>query len=96
MFNTMGYNKNKKIMKKLIVVISALFVVSLCNAQSTPAPKDTVQLDSTQVEKILKMPMDTLHHTKPVVPLPPKDTANYKRTMDDADPQKPKSPNPKY
>ncbi|MEO8147536.1 MAG: hypothetical protein ABI723_07865 [Bacteroidia bacterium] len=81
-------------MKKLIVAISVTCVVSLCNAQ-TPVNKDTIKLDSAQIEKISKMPMDSMHHTMPIYPKSPKDSLYKPKTIDDADPKKPKSPNPK-
>ena len=60
-------DKNKEIMRTFI--ISLLLICSL----SVPAQsrKDTVKLDSTQVEKIKKMPMDTVGHKMPVMPVTP-------------------------
>ena len=68
--------------------MSALVWLSVCNAQTK---KDTVMLDSTQVEKIRKMPMDSTHEKMPVAPLYPKDTI-IRKTGDDEDPKTPKSP----
>jgi len=55
-------------MKKIIVICAVLFFTCSLNAQ---VKKDTVKLDSSQIEKIKKMPMDTIHNkmpTKPVLP----------------------------
>lgn len=75
-------------MKKIILLISAMFWLSACDAQTK---KDTVMLDSTQVEKINKMPMDSTHEKMPVAPLYPKDSV-IRKTGDDEDPKIPKSP----
>lgn len=75
-------------MKKIIISAAAFFIVGLCEAQ---VKKDTVMVDSTQAEKIKKMPMDTTHEKMPVVPLTPKDsTPPYRKGGDDADPKSPK------
>lgn len=64
-------------------IIPLLLAGSLSlSAQS--ARKDTVKLDSTQVEKIKKMPMDTVGHKMPVVPVTPppkpKETGYLRKT----------------
>jgi hypothetical protein len=63
-------------MKNMLSILFFIYVMSV-SAQS--GKRDTVKLDSTQVEKIRKMPMDTMIHTMPVVPLtPPKNSKNKK------------------
>lgn len=49
--------------------------------------KDTAKVDSTQLEIIQKMPMDTSHHDDASPIFPSADTLMYKRTQDDADPK---------
>ena len=67
-------------MKTMIVIFFFIFGIS---ASAQTGKKDTVKLDSTQIEKIHKMPMDTTKHKMPVVPLTPqqnkKDTLGYLR-----------------
>jgi hypothetical protein len=75
-------------MKKIILIIFALVWLRVCNAQTK---KDTVVLDSTQVEKIRKMPMDSTHEKMPTAPLSPKDTI-MRKTGDDEDPKTLMSP----
>ena len=76
-------------MKKILITATTAFLFSFCQAQTR---KDTVMVDSTQVERIHKMPMDTTHHTMPIVPLTPGENKKYRETGDDADPKMPKSP----
>lgn len=55
-------------MKKTIGIFVIVFFTCSLNAQ---VKKDTMKLDSSQIEKIKKMPMDTIHYkmpTKPVLP----------------------------
>lgn len=78
-------------MKKLILLISAVLVFNLSHAQVNK--KDTVMLDSTQVEKINKMPMDSAIHNMPVAPL--ESDSIRRNAIDDADPKKPKTPRQK-
>lgn len=73
-------------MKKLITSIALAFVINAVNAQAIK--KGTVKLDSTQVEKIHKMPMDTMHENMPVAPLTPKDSILKPKMGDDEDPKK--------
>ena len=75
-------------MKKIILSVFAAFMINVSHAQVNK--KDTVMLDSTQVEKIQKMPMDSMHHNMPIAPL--KDTIMYRKSPDDADPKKSESP----
>ncbi|HKR04602.1 MAG TPA: hypothetical protein VJY62_08185 [Bacteroidia bacterium] len=77
-------------MKKLILSIAAALIVSISQAQINK--KDTVMPDTNQVEKIHKMPMDTMPHNRPAVPLTPKDTVINRKSIDDADPKKSESP----
>jgi hypothetical protein len=77
-------------MKKLVLSVTAALIVSISQAQINK--KDTVIPDTNQVEKIRKMPMDTMHHHMPVAPLAPKDTAINRKSFDDADPKKSESP----
>lgn len=51
------------------------FLAFVANAQ---VKKDTVNPDSTHLEKIRKMPMDTLHHKTPVKPVPPEEQKDKK------------------
>ena len=71
-------------MKKIATTILAIFFFGICNAQST---KTIVKPDSTQIEKIEKMPMDTAHNKVPLTPLSPKDSIINNKSMDDADPK---------
>jgi hypothetical protein len=78
--------KNK--MKKMKLLIAFAWWICNCNAQTIK--KDTVKVDSTQMEKINKMPMDSTKDNMMVVPLN-NDTVIRHRSIDDADPKKPKS-----
>ena len=78
-------------MKKIILALSALLIFNFSQAQVIE--KDTVMLDSTQVEKINKMPMDSAIHTMPVAPL--ESDSIRRRSIDDADPKRPKTPRQK-
>jgi hypothetical protein len=51
-------------------LLSILAVGLSLNLMAQGAGKDTVKPDSTQLEKIKKMPMDTIHHKTPVKPVP--------------------------
>ncbi|MEP7168110.1 MAG: hypothetical protein ABI855_01945 [Bacteroidota bacterium] len=72
-------------MKKIILSFSTALIVTISQAQINK--KDTVMLDTTQVEKINKMPMDSTHYKMPVAPLTPKDSM-YRKTGDDEDPKR--------
>lgn len=55
-------------MKKLIVICLISFIACTIDAQ---VKKESVPLDTSQIEKIKKMPMDTVYNkmpTKPVLP----------------------------
>lgn len=55
----------------------SLFIIYTLSASAQAGKKDTVKLDSTQIEKIKKMPEDTVPHKTPVIPLtPPKNPKN--------------------
>ncbi len=54
---------------KKIILIGALFIFQKVEAQDNKQ-KDTVKVDSTQIEKIKKMPMDSISHPMPVAPVP--------------------------
>lgn len=57
-------------MKKIILsLVPVLFLICHSEAQV----KDTAILDSNHIEKIRKMPMDTIHHKPPVNPVSPPD-----------------------
>lgn len=65
-------------MKKVIVsILSMCFMPLITNAQVIE--KDTVKPDSTHLEKIRKMPMDTIHHKTPVKPVLPEEQKNNKK-----------------
>jgi hypothetical protein len=70
-------------MKKILIIIS----LSWCSAEAQ-TPRDTVMLDSTQVEKIHKMPMDTFNSKMPVAPLERDTAPRSNPTRDDADPKR--------
>jgi hypothetical protein len=72
-------------MKKIISSFSAALIVNISCAQINK--KDTMMLDSTQVEKIHKMPMDSTNYKMPVAPLTPKDSM-YRKSGDDEDPKR--------
>lgn len=78
-------------MKKIILVISGVLILNFSHAQVNE--KDTVMLDSTHVEKINKMPMDSAIHTMPVAPL--QSDSIRRNSIDDSDPKKPKTPRQK-
>lgn len=71
-------------MKTLILITGLVIFSIMSNAQVIK--KDTVMVDSSQAEKINKMPMDTGHYKMPVKPLPV-DSA-HRRDIDDIDPDK--------
>gem|GEM_PF-2584334 len=74
-------------MKKIIIIIAMITIVSICKAQITnPAVRaDTAKVDSAQVEKINKMPMDSTHLKTPAEI---KDTTFHRRMGDDEDPKR--------
>ncbi|HEX8515465.1 MAG TPA: hypothetical protein VF868_04640 [Bacteroidia bacterium] len=55
-------------MKKMILSIT--LVAAFYNLEAQVKGKDTVKPDSTHLEKIKKMPMDTMDHQTPVKPVP--------------------------
>jgi len=57
-------------MKTIAVSIFIACAVS-ASAQTDRSRKDTVKVDSSHVERIKKMPMDTALHNMPVVPVTP-------------------------
>lgn len=65
-----------KIMKATISIFLFLLLASFCNAQENK--KDTMFTDSTHMEKIKKMPMDTMHHSIPVKPVLPEEQKDKK------------------
>ncbi len=73
-------------MKKSALLALALLTFNCAFAQIT---KDTVKLDSTNVERIKKMPMDTTQSKMPVAPLPV-DSVKPRNSGDDADPGRPR------
>jgi hypothetical protein len=54
-------------MKKSIILLILLFSFTILKAQTR---KDTVKVDTTQIEKIRNMPMDTTKYPMPVKKLP--------------------------
>jgi hypothetical protein len=58
---------------KKIFIISILLFLLIPNGKGQNIKKDTVRPDTIQVEKIKKMPMDTVQHTMPVKKIPPQD-----------------------
>ena len=57
--------------KQLISLLVLLLTAAGMNAQENR--KDTVKTDSTHLEKIRKMPMDTTHYKTPVKPVLPEE-----------------------
>lgn len=57
-------------MKKIMGIFTAFLLAGSVNAQ---VKKDTVKVDSTQMEKIKKMPMDTVFHKMPIKPVLPEE-----------------------
>lgn len=57
-------------------MLSVFFLALTANAQVIE--KDTVKPDSTHLEKIRKMPMDTLHQKMPVKPVLPEEQKDKK------------------
>ena len=68
-------------MKKMLLTIFSASLYISCLAQ---APRDTARLDSSEVERIKKMPMDTTNSKMPIAPLEGTPKGN---TRDDADPK---------
>jgi hypothetical protein len=62
-----------------------MFLVSMSYAQVNK--KDTVMLDTSRVEKIKKMPIDSSYYKMPVVTPNQKDTA-HRKSGDDEDPKR--------
>jgi hypothetical protein len=56
---------------KKIFIISILLFRLIPNGKAQNVKKDTVRPDTIQVEKIKKMPMDTIQHTMPIKKIPP-------------------------
>jgi hypothetical protein len=77
-------------MKKLWITTFACAICISCFAQT---PRDTVKVDTSHVEKINRMPMDTFNSKMPVAPLQGDTTRKGKNTGDDADPKRIKDPN---
>ena len=75
-------------MKKLFLIgYMSLFAFAL-NAQVNPnVKKDTVKVDTTQLEKINNMPMDTMHLRNEKMPNAT-DTTMHKKDVDDLKPKK--------
>lgn len=86
-------------MKRLILILILIGINSFFSFSQSK--KDTVRVDTTQVEKIMKMPMDTIRDNMPLVPIPDskdttmfrtpkesKDTIMNRKSVDDADPKK--------
>ncbi|MCW3072526.1 MAG: hypothetical protein JWO44_2416 [Bacteroidetes bacterium] len=57
--------------KRIISMLALLLMAAGMNAQENR--KDTVKTDSTHMEKIRKMPMDTTHYKTPVKPVLPEE-----------------------
>jgi hypothetical protein len=69
-------------MKKAPVFIALFFLCFAGDAQENK--KDTVLTDSTHIEKIKKMPMDTVHpHTMPVKPVLPEEQRDKRRNSNE-------------
>ncbi|MCW3103772.1 MAG: hypothetical protein JWO09_2212 [Bacteroidetes bacterium] len=60
--------------KQVMSVLAMLLMAAGANAQENK--KDTVKTDSTHMEKIRKMPMDTTHYKTPVKPVLPEEEKN--------------------
>ena len=73
------------IMKKIILTFSIAFMVNTSYSQINK--KDTVMVDTSRVEKMKTMPVDSTYSKMPVVPLHPKDTV-YRKFGDDEDPKR--------
>jgi hypothetical protein len=69
-------------MKKAVISFSFIFFVLSVEAQEKINRKDTVQVDSTHLEKIKKMPMDSLHHKTPIKPVLPEEHHDDKERKD--------------
>lgn len=65
-------------MKRCLSVLAAVMVLSLTVCKAQTYKKDTIMVDTTQMEKIRKMPMDTIQHKMPVKPLIPDTTIHEK------------------
>jgi PBP1b-binding outer membrane lipoprotein LpoB len=75
-------------MKKIILMCCMMLFAFAVNAQvNQNVKKDTVKLDSTQMEKINNMPMDTTHMRIEKMPNA-KDTMMHKKDVDDLNPKK--------
>ncbi|MCE3279032.1 MAG: hypothetical protein K0S44_1223 [Bacteroidetes bacterium] len=69
-------------MKKAAISISFIFLGLSMGAQEKINRKDTVQVDSTHLEKIKKMPMDSIHHKTPIKPVLPEEQRDDKERKD--------------
>jgi hypothetical protein len=76
-------------MKKIILSIASVMFFT-CALKAQNKNKDTVMIDSTQLEKIEKMPMDTIHHKMPVDPVLPEEQ------KDDHDKEEPITVSPSF
>ena len=76
-------------MKKIISMLFMLVFAFAANAQVQQTPpyqkKDPARVDSAQVEKINRMPMDS---TKNKLPSTPPDTTMHRHMGDDEDPNR--------
>jgi hypothetical protein len=68
-------------MKKILLTVLSAFIYISCMAQ---APGDTAILDTSEVERIKRMPVDTTNSKMPVAPLQGTPKGN---TRDDVDPK---------
>ncbi len=64
-------------MKTISFSVIFLFCIHSGNAQINKL--DTVYTDSTHMEKIKKMPMDTIHHNIPIKPVLPEEQKDKRR-----------------
>gem|GEM_PF-5040169 len=74
-------------MKKIIS--GMLFICFFMTAEAQVQKKDSVVVDSTQMEKINKMPMDSAHQTIPLDTTRTPRDKNQRRPKDSKDDQKP-------
>lgn len=68
----------------MILLLAGMFSIKA----SAQVGKDTVKTDSLHMEKIKKMPMDTMHHKTPVKPIL-REEQRDKRKEDPIDPNAP-------
>lgn len=70
-------------MKNAAISIGFFFLPFLSTqAQEKINRRDTVKIDSTHLEKIQKMPMDSIHHKTPIKPVLPEEQRDDKERKD--------------